>query len=152
MEEQKKEQLQHELEEHKKLCEEYLDGWKRAKADLANYKKDEDKRFRDFAAFNQADLMSEMLTVLDSFDRATDLPEGAHLIRQQMEEALKRSGLEEIEVRPGQLFDPALHEAFEEEESEEPSGTLLGTVLKGYRLNGRVLRAAKVKVSSQKAN
>src|SRR3990167_10954342 len=49
---------------------EYLDGWQRAKADLANYKRDEGKRFEEFAKFANADLIADIVQALDSFDLA----------------------------------------------------------------------------------
>lgn len=141
-------------EEQLKKCEaerdEYLNGWKRAKADLINYKKEEAQRFNHFAEFSQAEVMRDMVAILDSFSLATDLSEGAIRIRKQMEESLKRNGLEEIAIPPSQAFDPALHEAIKEEESDQPPGTIIEEFAKGYTLNGRVLRPAKVKVAKHK--
>ena len=141
-------------EEPLKKCEterqEYLDGWKRAKADFINYKKEEDQRFGEFAKFANAGLLNELLTVLDSFDLATDLPKGALIIRQQLEEVLKKQGVEKILAEKGTPFDPSLHEALLSEESDQPAETILEEITKGYTLNGRLIRASKVKISKQK--
>src|SRR3989338_3051516 len=133
--------------------EEYLNGWKRAKADFINYQKDETKRFEEMFKFGQVELIRELLGILDSFDFATDLPKGALLIRQQLEDILKRQGLEKIPIQiPGagglsQQSDPAFHEVIEEIESAEPAGAILEEAVKGYILNGRVIRPTKVKVA-----
>jgi molecular chaperone GrpE len=136
---------------------EYLDGWKRAKADLINYKKDENKRFEDVVKYGQQNLLRELVSVLDSFDLAlvsedvkadAKKEKGMYLIRQQMEDILKRNGLQKIEIKIGDPFDPAFAEAIEEVESKEyGSGCVVEEVERGYKLNERVIRAARVKVA-----
>ena len=59
-----------ELTKCKRECGEYLDGWKRAKADLINYKKEETKRFEGISRFSQEILIRDLINVLDSFDLA----------------------------------------------------------------------------------
>lgn len=145
--EQSQDKEQTELERCKKQCQEYLDGWKRAKADLINYKKDEEKRFKEFAEFVQMEIIRDILNVLDSFYAAVDLPEGVQHIQKQLEDVLKRHGVEEIPVHKAQLLDPNFHEAIGEEESDQEPGTITKEVVKGYTLNGRVIRPAKVKVA-----
>jgi len=131
---------------------EYLDGWQRAKADLANYKRDEGKRFEEFARFANADLIADIVHVLDSFDLALrhevpkEVERGIVLIRSQLEDALRKRGLEVIHAK-GEQFDPSLHESVGEVESKEPEGTVVEELQKGYRLAGKVIRPARVKVS-----
>src|SRR3989344_538799 len=86
------------LEKCQKERDEYLDGWKRAKADLANYKKDELKHFEEFAKWSQESLIREVIVVLDSFDLAlvsSDGDEkskrGLQLIRNQLEDILRKN-------------------------------------------------------------
>lgn len=135
---------------------EYLDGWKRAKADLINYKKDEAKRFEMIIKFANESLIKNLINVLDSFDLAlislggdgdAKSQKGLYLIRQQLEDALKRQGLERIIVSVGQPFDPALQEAIVGVESDKPSGIIIEEVEKGYLLNGKLVRSARVKVA-----
>jgi len=137
-----------------KKCEkerdEYLNGWKRARADLINYKKDEQRRFEEIAKYGHADIMNDMMAILDSFSFATDLSEGALRIKQLLEDSLKKQGLEEIEIQGTQVLDPNFHEAVTEEPSDQAPGTIIEEIAKGYILHGRVLRPAKVKVASQK--
>ncbi|MDP3015254.1 MAG: nucleotide exchange factor GrpE [bacterium] len=135
---------------------EYLDGWKRAKADLLNYKKDEAKRFEMMIKFANESLVKELINVLDSFDLALislgndgdrKIQKGLYLIRHQLEDALKQQGLERVIVSVGQPFDPALQEAIASVESDKPSGIIIEEVERGYLLNGKLVRPARVKVA-----
>jgi molecular chaperone GrpE len=135
---------------------EYLDGWKRAKAELINYKKDEAKRFEQIAKFSNEILIRDLIVVLDSFDLAlVSLGEegeekkqkGLYLIRQQLEDILKQQGLERVVVSVGKEFDPNLHDAVASVESDKPSGTITEEVERGYLFNGKLIRPARVKVA-----
>ena len=151
-----------ELSKCQKERDEYLDGWKRAKADLINYKKDETKRFESVVMFSNESLVRELINVLDSFDLALaalgqpqknadktqiGAEKGLYLIRQQLEDILKKVGLERIIVSVGQSFDPGLQEAIALIESDKPAGTVIEEVEKGYLLNGKLIRPARVKVA-----
>ncbi len=143
-----------ELEKCKKEREEYLNGWKRAKADLINYKKDETKRFEIMIKFSNESLVRDLIVVLDSFDLALAVLEkegkaekGIYLIRAQMEDILKQNGLERIIISVGQQFDPSLQEAIASIESDKPSGIIVEEVERGYMFHGKLVRSARVKVS-----
>ena len=149
-----------ELAKCQKERDEYLDGWKRAKADLINHKKDEGKRFEMTIKFANESLVKELINVLDSFDlalisletpkeseKSDFIMKGLYLIRQQLEDVLKQQGLERIIVSVGQPFDPALQEAIANIESDKPSGTIIEEVERGYLLNGKLVRPARVKVA-----
>ncbi len=133
---------------------EYLDGWKRAKADLLNYKKDEARRFEMTLKFANESMIHELISVLDSFDLALITLEkedkaekGMYLIKSQLEDILKQYGLEHLIISTGQKFDPALHEAIAEIESDKPSGTIIEEVERGYMMNGKLIRPARVKMA-----
>lgn len=133
---------------------EYLDGWKRAKADLINYKKDEIKRFEIMMKFANESLIKELIGVLDSFSLALNNLEkegraekGIYLIRTQLEDILKKSGLEKIAVSVGDIFNSAFCEALATIESDKPSGTVIEEIESGYSLNGKIIRPARVKVA-----
>lgn len=133
---------------------EYLDGWKRAKADLINYKKDEAKRVEALARMANENLVRDLLTVLDSFDLAlgalgaeSKIEKGIYMIRAQFEDTLRRYGLERVSISVGQQFDPSLHEAVALVESDQPSGTVVDEVERGYTLMGKLIRPARVKVA-----
>lgn len=148
------------LREELKKCEsergEYLAGWQRAKADLINYKKDEAKRLEEFAKFAAEGVIAEAVQVLDSFDLALrhqmpkDVEKGIVLIRSQLEDILRRRGLEPISALH-EKFDPAVHESVGEVASDGEEGMVVEELQKGYRLAGKVLRPARVKVSKIKA-
>ncbi len=145
------------LREDLKKCEaerkEYLDGWQRAKADHINYRKDEGKRFEDMAQFVSAGLIQEVLPVLDSFDLALghgvskEVERGVLLIRSQFEDILKKRGLDEIEIKEGDEFNPERHESIGEMESGVPEGKVAEVVQRGYLFRERVLRPARVRIS-----
>ena len=139
------------LEELKKQCEEYLNGWKRAKADFVNYQKDEAKRFATIMQMANEVIIRELLIVLDSFNLALlaspSNRESLSLIKSQLEDILKRNGLEKISVNIGQVFDPAWHEAVADVESvDQSSNTIVEIIGIGYTLHGKIIRPARVKV------
>lgn len=147
-----------ETEQCRKERDEYLDGWRRAKADLINYKKDEAERLAGFLKSGNENIIRDLLSVLDSFNlgiMATEKtnPEvmrGMLLIKNQLEDTLRRHGLEKMVLTKGEMFDPARHEAIGETHSEFPDGAVAEEVENGYNLYDKVMRAAKVRVSKGK--
>ncbi len=137
---------------------EYLDGWQRAKADSINYKKDEQRRFEELARYATGDLLQELIGVLDNFDLALgagappEVEKGIVLIRGQMENVLRKQGVEAVEVKAGDAFDPQMQEAIGEEESDAPAGAIARILQKGYMLRGRIIRPARVKLSKGREN
>lgn len=140
-----------EMEKCEQEREEYLNGWKRAKADLINYQKDEAKRLEEVIRFSNAVMIKELILVLDSFALA-EKHDGKDfkMIKNQLEDIMKKSGLERMPVSVDSVFDPNLHEAVGEIESDKTVGIVLEEVESGYLLNGRVIRPAKVKLSRNK--
>jgi len=134
---------------------EYLDGWKRAKADYLNLKKETEAQLRDTVMFANASLLFELLPVLDNFDRAithlpnqekeTDWAKGVIQIQKQLKDIMKIEGVEKIKT-VGSKFNPELHEAITMEEKKGESGTISEELEAGYQLNKKVIRPAKVKV------
>jgi len=151
------EELKKKLEECQKLKDEYLTGWQRARADLLNYKKEELKRVGELIKYAGEGFILKILPILDNFEIADkNLPEdlkndekikGILKIKTQIKDFLKSQGVEEIECL-GKKFDPNLHEVVEEvnKEGVEP-GTVIEEIRKGYKINGRLLRPAKVRVT-----
>lgn len=134
---------------------EYLEGWKRAKADLINYKKKEEERVKQIVEFGNEQLIKDMLSILDSFDLALEtlkdegVKKGIYLIKSQLEDVLKRQGLEKIMISDDQEFDPSVHEAIAAIPSQKPPGTIVDEVERGYMLHGKLIRPARVKVSKE---
>lgn len=144
-----------ELVELKKKSDEYLNNWKRSAADFINYKKEEMERTAMLINYTKEDMIDKILPILDNFYLAAgQMPEevgksvwggGFLQIIKQVEEFLKKEGIEVIEV-VGQKFNPETMEIVQEIEGKE-SGTVAQEVQKGYMANGKVLRPAKVKIS-----
>jgi len=154
------EEIKKENDELAKLREErneYLNGWQRAKADFINYKKEELKRMEQVAKYGEEEVMRELISILDSFDlginameRKGEVEKGIYMIRSQMEDVLKRYGLMRITTNPGDRFDPSVHEAIAEVESESPPGTIVEEIEPGYRLHEKLVRPARVKMAKEK--
>ena len=151
------EELQKKLELLEKEREEYLNGWKRAKADLINYQKDEAKRLEEVVRFAHEGMIEELLHVLDSFDLGMttlqgDDPaiKGMSMIRAQLTDILEKHGVKEISVHPGEPLNLTFHESVQEVESSREPGTVHEVIERGYTLHGRVVRAARVKVAKEK--
>lgn len=131
-------------------------GWQRTQADFLNYKKQTNDDRANLILMANSDFIYELLPVLDHFQLAAkhmpaDLvdnnwAQGIKQIEKQFENILLEQGLTRIETT-GTEFDPNLHEAVEEVESEQKSGTIVEEVLSGYKFGEKVLRPAKVKVA-----
>lgn len=157
MEDKKEEQLnKEELEKLKQEKDEYLNGWKRAKADFLNYQKDEAKRFEEVIKYSNEMILKDLISVLDSFElgiaameKSGNADKGVYIIKNQLEEILKKQGLEKIKVSVGDKFDPACHESLGAVESSPSasSGQVAEEIESGYILNGKVVRPARVKLS-----
>jgi molecular chaperone GrpE len=142
------------IKELEKMAEEYLLGWKRERADFENYKKNEISRVNDVIAFEKTRIFGEFLKILDNFQRAknhlppeladSDWVKGVCQIEGQMIDFLKKEGIEEIDCL-GKEFDPCFHEAIQQEEnSQYNSGEISSVLEKGYSMDGKLLRPAKV--------
>jgi len=146
--------LKEELEKCKKEKEEYLEGWRRERADFLNYQKLQKEILEKEKKEQVNKLIKDLLRVLDSLDLAIenlkdknqDFLKGLVLIRSQFFEVLKEYGLKELEVL-GKKFDPFYCEAILEEESDKEPGTVIEVIEKGYQIGEEVLRPAKVKVA-----
>jgi len=154
-EEQPAEDLKNELEKLQKDKDEYLNGWKRAKADLINYQKDEAKRFEEIMQYATEAMVRDLIPVLDSFElgiaaleKNGPVDKGVYIIKTQLEEALKKKGLEKIKVSAGDAFDPAKHESIGVVTIEGIESGKIGEVIEsGYALNEKVVRPTRVKLS-----
>jgi len=155
--EQEIESLKKDLEEANALAAEYLDGWQRARAEFANYKKRVD---RDQLIAHQTaagNILKRFLDVSDDLERALkNRPQdgdgavwanGIDLVYRKLHAILEAEGLKVIQAE-GEFFDPGLHEAISHEESPaHESGQVIGVVQPGYLLGDRVLRPARVRVA-----
>ncbi len=150
--------LQEKIKSLEKEKTEYLDGWQRARADYANLQKstDEDKkRFKELFAER---FVEDLIPVVDSFSMAMGNKEawekveptwrtGVEYIYNQLMAALQGHGLTLI-GEPGEVFDPTLHEAISEHETDNPANdhTVMSVIQKGVKLADTVIRPARVVV------
>ncbi len=138
-------------------ADEYLDGWQRARAEFANYKRRTEREMAEIRGRIRGDMLVRILPVIDDLERALrDRPteveagswaNGIELIYRKLLALLETEGVQEIEAQ-GEQFDPKLHEALSHEESEERAeGEIIDVIQKGYRMGERVLRPALVRVA-----
>jgi nucleoside triphosphatase len=130
-----------------------LDSWKRCQADFENYKKEQAKHQEEFLLYAKIGVIEQIFPVLDNFEASlVHVPEkskenkwveGVVYIKKQIEDVLKNNNIEEIEVEVGDKFNPEIHEAIGGEGKKQVIKKILQ---KGYRLNERVVRAARVEV------
>jgi molecular chaperone GrpE len=142
-----------ELELARRERNEYLDDMRRMKAELENSRKRQEKERTRLTQLASERLVRELLPVLDNLERALeaegDIREGVAVTLDQLTTALGREGLAPV-PSDGEPFDPAVHEAVMSQPSEEhEEDTVIQTFERGYTLNGRPIRPAKVVVAKQ---
>lgn len=143
----------------------FRDKWMRALADAENARKRADKDRRDAEQYGGSRLARDLLPVHDALSRALEavtdeqraaadaLIEGVELTLRELSNVFKRHGIAVITPRPGERFDPAEHEAmFEAAVPGTRAGEIIQVMDNGFRLHDRLLRPAKVGVSSMSAS
>ena len=148
------------LEDTKRERDEYLELAKRTKADFENYRRRMAAEVQAAVARGKGELIRDVVPVLDDLERAIEaagldpegdsedgLSHGVLLVFRSLRDALSRNGIEALDPK-GERFDPEWHEALstQPDDGAEP-GTVLEVLQKGYRLNDRLVRPARVVVS-----
>jgi molecular chaperone GrpE len=126
----------------------------RARAEFDNFRRRAERERSEYLQFAGADLVKDLLPILDDFERALKVEtadrnyaKGIELIYQRFADTLKRLGAEPIES-VGRKFDPNIHEAVQREQTEEAEDqTVLEEYQRGYNFRGKLLRPAWVKVA-----
>ncbi len=151
------EALQSALEESQAQAAEYLDGWQRARAEFANYKKrierERERIYQDAAG----EIIKRYLPVLDDLELAlknrpqegegATWAEGIELIYRKLLSILEAEGIQPMQAE-GQMFDPNLHEAVSRTASDQHESDQIVEVLQqGYLIGDRVLRPARVVIA-----
>jgi molecular chaperone GrpE len=130
----------------------------RSAAEFENFRKRTQKEREDAAKFGNEKLLKDFLPVMDNLERALDhveqhdlaqVIEGVKLVQKLFESTLARHGVTGFSA-VGKPFDPGLHEALMQKESDEPPGTVLSEMAKGYKLHDRLVRPAAVVVSKSR--
>ncbi|MFA7308943.1 MAG: nucleotide exchange factor GrpE [Patescibacteria group bacterium] len=153
------EAVKHDIEAILHERDEFLDGWKRALADIENLKKQQDRDKEYLLSMLKAKVVSEILPIADNLEKAfnhvpdehkeSDWVKGVHGIRGQIGNFLTANGVEKIETK-GNLFDPNLHEAvMQESDPDYDEGTILEEFEPGYKIGDKVIKYPKVKVSTK---
>lgn len=138
---------------------EYLDGWQRAKADYLNLRKEHDANRHEIGKWAKEGVLSDLFTIADSFELAfgnkeawEQAPEnwrkGIEYIYNQLQTIFRDHGVEEINPSPGEKFNPAEQEPIGTVpiESETEDDEIAEIIKKGYKLHGKIVRPASVKV------
>ncbi len=156
-----KQQLQEQqemLEEKSALVAEYEDLLKRKQADFENYKKRAQKEAQDFKKYANAEIVLDVLSMMDDFERAIEstessmdfdaLRDGILLVEKQIRNTLESKYDVKVIDALGKEFDPTVHDAIMMEESEKhEEDTVIEDFQKGYIMHDRVIRPSKVKVA-----
>jgi molecular chaperone GrpE len=151
------EALRKSLEEVRGKADEYLEGWQRARAEFANYRKRIEREREQVQQEASGTVIRRFLDVVDDLDRAlknrpgegegAEWAAGIELIYRKLLNALEAEGVTPMEAE-GEEFDPNLHEAISQEPSpEHESGEIIEVVQNGYLIGERVLRPARVRVA-----
>jgi molecular chaperone GrpE len=144
-----------EVEALQRERDELLDTLQRVQAEFDNYRKRAARDQQSLVARAHERLVKELVPVLDDLERALEaaeaheeakLEEGVALVTRAFGDILRKEGLEEI-LTDGK-FDPHVHEALLSQPSEAEEGSVLEVIQKGYRLGDRVIRPARVVISS----
>src|SRR5262245_2179368 len=146
------------LQEAEQARDEYLTWAKQARADFENYQKRNQRDLATERRFAQAPLAGDLLPALDNLERAITaagqagdkgaLAQGVAMVQGQLLDVLRRHGVSRIDAE-GKPFDPNLHQAVMQQPSKEkPPQTVLQVLEQGYMIHERVLRPARVIVST----
>jgi len=147
------------LEELRKEADEHYQRFLRTQADFDNFRRRSRLEKEDFAKYASMKLIEQLLPVVDNFERAistskesqdfASLIKGIEMTFRQLDQVLNQEGLAPIEA-VGQPFNPELHQAVMQVESDEhEDGTVVEELQKGYMLKEKVLRPSMVKVSTR---
>ncbi|MCY9513502.1 nucleotide exchange factor GrpE [Paenibacillus apiarius] len=149
--------LHTELQQAKEQAEEHYQRYLRTQADFDNFRRRTMKEKEDLAKYASAKVVTELLPVLDNFERAlatgqeaseTDsFVKGVDMIFRQIQQVMEQEGVQPMNA-VGEPFNPEYHQAIMQVESDEyEEGIVVEEVQKGYMLKDKVLRPAMVKVS-----
>ena len=138
-------------------AQEYLEGWQRARAEFANYKKRVERELKDSHSSASGNVLKDILPAIDDFERAvSNVPpqlkddpwvNGVSMVLRKLNKVLDEYGVTVVDPT-GEEFDPSHHEAIGMEDSDSvATGHVTATLQKGYVLGDRVLRPALVRVA-----
>lgn len=146
--------LKQSFDEKKKEAQEYYDQLVRLKADFENFRRRSEKEKKDYLDWGKEKILLKQVSIDDVLQQALksaktgnnieSIVVGLEMISKEFAKMLKEEGVEEIHC---EKFDPNFCEAIDQVESDEEDGTVLEVYQKGYKMNGKLIRPAKVRVA-----
>jgi molecular chaperone GrpE len=150
-------ELEAQLEQARQEATENWNKYLRERAEMENFRKRQERIAADRLQREKKELFQKILGVMDNVERALAyqdtmdrqaLQQALRMVMWQMSEVMRAEGITAV-ASVGEVFNPYVHEAIEAVEgSDEPEGTIIEEVLKGYKLGDETLRPARVKVSA----
>ncbi|MDH7596456.1 MAG: nucleotide exchange factor GrpE [Methanothrix sp.] len=141
--------LRQELEDARRLADERLEQLLRCRAELDNVIKRNSREREELARFASETIIKKLLVFLDSLEQAAKHDDGSKALYEQLLDIMRSEGLEPIDAL-GKKFDPFVHEAMMQVESQEAEdGTVVQEFQKGYTLHSKVIRTSKVAVAKR---
>ncbi|MCX7647127.1 MAG: nucleotide exchange factor GrpE [Elusimicrobiales bacterium] len=155
-----KKEIEKELEDYKKKSEEYYEQLLRLKAEFENYRKRVDKEKHDLIAWGKYDFMKHLLPLYEMMNMAKnhlensssyeDIKVGLNMIFAEFDKLFKNQGVSEVDAL-NKKYDPMTCEIIGTVEgNDENDGNVVEVVQPGYMINGKLLKAARVKVAKKK--
>ena len=148
--------LKQSVEDKQKKADEYYDQLLRLKADFENFRRRTEKEKQDFLNWGREKILIKQISIYDVFEQALQsvktgknldsIMVGLDMIHKEFAKMLKEEGVEKIECLD-KKFDPHFCDALAYVESDKEEGTVLEVYQPGYKFNGKLMRAAKVKVA-----
>jgi len=136
----------------------YLDQLQRLQAEFDNYRKRVTRERREWITSSKADLITQLLPIIDNFERAMGVPDipdtillGLEMVYKELLEVMAKEGVQRIETT-GQAFNPSIHEAIAYQEDSATEGSIIAETASGYQLGTKLLRAAQVVVAKEIVN
>lgn len=152
--------LSQSVEEKKKLADDYYDQLLRLRAEFENFRRRTEREKQNHVMWGKEDILLKQISILDVLEQALQssrtstniesIRKGLELITQEFVRMMGSEGITAVDPK-GTKFDPQVHEALEYVDSAEPDGTIVAVLQKGYILNGRVMRPARVQVAKNAA-
>ncbi|MDR2811971.1 MAG: nucleotide exchange factor GrpE [Endomicrobium sp.] len=146
--------LKQSVDEQKVLAQDYYDQLVRLKADFDNFRRRSEKEKKDYLDWGKEKVLVKQIAIDDVLQHALKSAKsgnniesiivGLDMISKEFAKTLKEEGVEEIQC---EKFDPNMCEALDYVESDEEDGKVLEVYQKGYKMNGKLIRTAKVKVA-----
>jgi molecular chaperone GrpE len=146
--------LKQSVDEQKALAQDYYDQLVRLKADFDNFRRRSEKEKKDYLDWGKEKILVKQIALDDVLQHALKSAEtgkniesiiiGLDMISKEFAKMLKEEGVEEVQC---EKFDPNMCEALDYVESDEEDGRVLEVYQKGYKMNGKLIRTAKVKVA-----